>query len=290
MLASWADWDNAKGLDTMIAETNTMIKGSRKKIAAAKTLIGRLADLHAEGLHWHAERYEAAEYLATLIRRCHSGHARPCEPSDLAAMVRIIARSCEGDGGAFGFVSCLADPYLSVWRDLVFAYCPKSEGAAIYRRDLAAEERRPRLHVSEPLYVIPAIDQTGQVSGYSCLGFDVCERRIAGVAGWLKTAPPAGERGTLARYEQYMDLMRRGQERHHATGERCPIELTPQLIGLEGKRVEVYYESGERVIFYVGRSTGWLPCHLEIESKRDKGGGGVMPGAIRSVRLIDGGR
>lgn len=126
----------------MIAEVTTMIEGSQRKISQARILIARLAALHAEGLHWHAERYEAAEYLAVLIRRCQPGHARPCEPSDLAAMVRIIGRRCEGDGGAFGFMACLADPYLSVWRDLVFTYCPKTEAAAIYRRDLASEEAR----------------------------------------------------------------------------------------------------------------------------------------------------
>lgn len=44
--------------------------------------------------------------------------------------------------------------------------------------------------------------------------------------------------------------------------------LTPQLIGLEGWRVEVLDAAGETRRFIVGRSTGWRPCHLEIKTQR----------------------
>ncbi len=40
--------------------------------------------------------------------------------------------------------------------------------------------------------------------------------------------------------------------------------LTPQLLDLEGWRVEVDTMAGETRRFYVGRSTGWRPCHLEF--------------------------
>jgi hypothetical protein len=54
--------------------------------------------------------------------------------------------------------------------------------------------------------------------------------------------------------------------------------LTPQLIGLEGWRVEVmtapssYSQGGTIKRFNVGRSTGWRPCHLEIFNRRAIGG------------------
>ena len=48
--------------------------------------------------------------------------------------------------------------------------------------------------------------------------------------------------------------------------------LTPQLLGLEGWRVEVDTSYGETRRFIVGRSTGWKPCHLEIP-RRDSSGG-----------------
>lgn len=61
--------------------------------------------------------------------------------------------------------------------------------------------------------------------------------------------------------------------------------LSPQLVGLEQKRVEAVRMSGETVRFYVGRSTGWIPCHLEILRSNSYGG---MPAAraYKSVRVI----
>ena len=49
--------------------------------------------------------------------------------------------------------------------------------------------------------------------------------------------------------------------------------LSPQLIGLEGWRVEVTDSYGETRRFIVGKSTGWRPCHLEIKTRRSLGGG-----------------
>ena len=48
--------------------------------------------------------------------------------------------------------------------------------------------------------------------------------------------------------------------------------LTPQLVGLEGWRVEVVTTYGKTRRFIVGRSTGWTPIHLEIP-RRDSSGG-----------------
>lgn len=49
--------------------------------------------------------------------------------------------------------------------------------------------------------------------------------------------------------------------------------LTPQLIGLEGWRVEVTLRDGGKPYrFIVGRSTGWRPCHLEIERRTSRDG------------------
>jgi hypothetical protein len=48
--------------------------------------------------------------------------------------------------------------------------------------------------------------------------------------------------------------------------------LSPQLIGLEGWRVEAVDIHGDRRRFIVGKSTGWRPCHLEIKTRRSMGG------------------
>lgn len=49
-------------------------------------------------------------------------------------------------------------------------------------------------------------------------------------------------------------------------------ELSPQLCGLEGWRVEVITNYGETRRFIVGKSTGWIPCHLEVCNRRSHGG------------------
>ena len=45
-------------------------------------------------------------------------------------------------------------------------------------------------------------------------------------------------------------------------------QLSPQLVGLEGKRVRAVAADGEVRRFIVGRSTGWVPVHLEIRTRR----------------------
>lgn len=67
-------------------------------------------------------------------------------------------------------------------------------------------------------------------------------------------------------------------------------DLTPQLIGLEGYRVEVEDPDdgpyrGLTRRFYVGRSTGWKPCHLEIHNRRSRGGGPALK-EYASVRAL----
>lgn len=50
--------------------------------------------------------------------------------------------------------------------------------------------------------------------------------------------------------------------------------LSPQLVGLEGWRVEVE-QDGRIYRFIVGRSTGWRPCHLEVSRRNAHGGIGA---------------
>ncbi|MCC6818584.1 MAG: hypothetical protein IT245_06825 [Bacteroidia bacterium] len=71
-------------------------------------------------------------------------------------------------------------------------------------------------------------------------------------------------------YYEYMQLI----EQLRNTGKRYDFELHPKLIGLEGKRIEcIMY--GEKTRFIVGKSTGFIPIHLEIKTRRSSGGGGI---------------
>ena len=66
---------------------------------------------------------------------------------------------------------------------------------------------------------------------------------------------------------------------------RSDAGLSPQLVGLEGWRVEVEtnYESKRR--FIVGRSTGWVPCHIEL-ARRDSHDGISADKTYKSVRKL----
>jgi hypothetical protein len=146
------------------------------------------------------------------------------------------------------------------------------------------------VNAEQELYVIPCGD------GYSCLGFDVLLARHKAVAAWLRGEGlqaddlPLESRGTIPAYNAYTALMERAASYCQRNNLRCPAELTPQLIGLEGKRVEVVDRHGERRRFIVGKSTGWQPCHLEI-ARRDSSGGPAVTGTpFQSVAVVGQGR
>ncbi|REJ65662.1 MAG: hypothetical protein DWQ31_17125 [Planctomycetota bacterium] len=144
----------------------------------------------------------------------------------------------------------------------------------------------PTTNEEQELYVLPA------GSGYSCLGFDVLIARNNGACEWLRDNGYGAReitpdlRGTMEAYRIYQETMSIGQRCNHETGKRCPAELTPQLRGLEGRRVEVVDKYGDKRRFWVGKSTGWLPVHLEIK-RRDSSGGCAVTGApFQSVRSV----
>ena len=131
--------------------------------------------------------------------------------------------------------------------------------------------------------------------GYSCLGLEVCRERAARLSGELGESLPEDYRAKrfespLALYADYRRMVDIVKAKNDATGFRSQIELTPELCGLEGKRVEVTHEweSGQRetVRFQVGKSTGWIPCHLALHNRNSRGGGAVCLGKIKSVRII----
>ena len=67
---------------------------------------------------------------------------------------------------------------------------------------------------------------------------------------------------------------------------RSDAGLTKQLVGLEGWRVEVETDSGDKYRFIVGRSSGWVPCHIEVKTRRSFGGMSARS-HYKSVRRIE---
>ncbi|HZZ98311.1 MAG TPA: hypothetical protein VFG51_00080, partial [Candidatus Saccharimonadia bacterium] len=62
-------------------------------------------------------------------------------------------------------------------------------------------------------------------------------------------------------------------------------QLSPQLKGHEGYRVEVVTDYNEKRRFIIGRSNGWKPCHLEVNNRRSTGGSGAEK-HYKSVRIL----
>lgn len=67
---------------------------------------------------------------------------------------------------------------------------------------------------------------------------------------------------------------------------RSTDNLTPQLVGLEGWRVEVIDCYRETRRFIVGRSAGWKPCHIELAKRNSHGGPAVHGTPFFKVRKL----
>ena len=129
-------------------------------------------------------------------------------------------------------------------------------------------------------------------TGYTCHGFDVVERLRRALWTWVGQECPDLRKGYPKHYADYRAAVAAAS--HHsdslrkrgASDWRCPVEMEPALRGLEGKRVEVTGPDGYRKRFTVGRSTGWMPVHLEIASRRSLGGGAAYIPKGGSVRVV----
>lgn len=122
-----------------------------------------------------------------------------------------------------------------------------------------------KINTEQKLYAVP------EGKGYSCLGFEVCQRRTNHLA--LELGLPAVlEVGTKQAYITYQEYLAKAR----MSGKRFDFDLHPQLIGLERCRVEVKSAWDEKPRrFIVGKSTGFIPIHLEIKTKRSLGGEGI---------------
>jgi len=151
----------------------------------------------------------------------------------------------------------------------------------------------------QQLYVIAAS------AGFSCYGFTVLDRKARAVLEWLNGEHASAARmilGAQGKDVARLDIPARiGTQKHYAAcqqviqwaglfcslyRERCPVGLVPQLTGLEGKRVEVIDAYGEQRRFYVGKSSGWMPSHLEVMRRDSSGGIAVYGAPFKSVRVV----
>jgi hypothetical protein len=136
----------------------------------------------------------------------------------------------------------------------------------------------------QKLYIIPS----GKY--FSCLGFDQVVQRSSKLAEWLKTkgidVPVPKRRGTMKAYNQYSNMLKIAADYCHKNNTKCEIDLVPQLVGLEGKRVEITDSYSDTRRFKVGKSTGWLPCHLEIARSNSLGGFQVFGHPFKKIKVL----
>jgi len=123
-------------------------------------------------------------------------------------------------------------------------------------------------------------------SGIHHIGCRYAAREAAAAAQVTGRKYPIAKiaRCTRQGFRVYQAALAEGSRVAAQTGRRATALLTKQLIGKEGRRVEVVDRYGERRRFCVGRSTGWMPIHLEVARVSSRGGGGVMGAPFKSVR------
>ena len=131
--------------------------------------------------------------------------------------------------------------------------------------------------------------------GYCGLGFDVCLEEIKHfkkflLGTWIDHSLlyKRPKRGGYAAFELHEQLSELCRKENHRTGRRCEDALTPQLKGLEGKRVEVIDKYDEKRRFWVGKSTGWYPVHLEVARSNSTGGGSVIGTPFKQIKVKEG--
>jgi len=142
-----------------------------------------------------------------------------------------------------------------------------------------ANKNKVTANKEQELYVIPS------GSGFSCLGFDVLLERLRALSEELHLPIDNPIRGSIEAYEQYQKVVEMARVKHNQTGWKSKSELYAPFIGHEGKRVEVEYAWGEKERFYIGKSTGFIPCHLMIKQNNSTGGGAVLSGSIKSFKF-----
>lgn len=149
--------------------------------------------------------------------------------------------------------------------------------------------RTVTLNEAQRLYVIAC------GAGYSCLGFDVLETRCkaleAELVAYGYVVPTPAAIGTVPRYEQYQAAVQFAAQLNQRTGWRSQSELRKELIGLEGKRLAVEHTlhgNAETATFILGKSTGFIPCHLFLESRKADGGEALYLGQITKVTVLKG--
>ncbi|ENY6785832.1 hypothetical protein ACF1CY_003321 [Providencia rettgeri] len=104
-----------------------------------------------------------------------------------------------------------------------------------------------------------------QGRGVFPIGIALLAKRAKAVAQWMGVAEPKIKAGSFEHYTECMAIMEKGHQYAKRTGLQCSGNLSPQLVGYEGERVSVVDNAGHTRSFWVARTLGWMPSHLEVD-------------------------
>ena len=143
-------------------------------------------------------------------------------------------------------------------------------------------EKLIKINKEEKLYVLST---NGKY--FSCLGFEVVMKRVKALSEEMNEKFKVKIPGTKKAYKELCRLTEIARRKNKLTGWRSQTELYKPFIGQEGRRVKVEYTWGEKERFIIGKSTGWIPCHLTIKKSNSIGGAALLSDSIKSYRFIN---
>lgn len=143
-------------------------------------------------------------------------------------------------------------------------------------------EKLIKINKEEKLYVLSTDGKY-----FSCLGFELVMKRAKALSEEINEKFKIQRPGTKKAYKELCRLTEIARRKNKATGWRSQSELYKPFINNEGKRVEVEYTWGEKEKFIIGKSTGWIPCHIMLKRVDSRYGCGVLNSSIKSYRFIN---
>jgi len=139
-----------------------------------------------------------------------------------------------------------------------------------------------KINKKQKLYVIPC------GGGFSCYGFEVLKNKLNRLAMEYKREDLSVKRsGTIKAYNNYFKIVKIAEKRYKTESYRSKSELIPEFIGNEGRKVEVITSYNEKERYIIGKSTGFIPCHLEIKKRNSSGGSSVCGYPFKSIKFLD---
>lgn len=139
-----------------------------------------------------------------------------------------------------------------------------------------------KVNKEQKLYVI----ESG--NGYSCWRFKVLFNKVNRLAlEYNRVDLSVKYLGTKKVYTNYLKLLKIAEKRFKTENYKSKSDLIPEFIGKEGKRVEVVTSYNEKQRYIIGKSSGFIPCHLEIKKRNSIGGGSVTGYPFKSISFLE---